>query len=1059
MNVKRFDLVLLVAWAISWPAAATVRYVDINSTNPVSPYASWSTAAVVIQDAVDAAAVGDEIVVADGVYATGGRALSDTLTNRVAVDKAVTLRSLNGPANANIRGRQVPGTINGEGAVRCVALADGAVLSGFTLTNGATRNAGDYLTQQFGGGVWCPSRNATVTNCLVSGNSAAAQGGGGFRGTFLNCTLAGNTAPNGGGVSSAAVNNCLLSGNSAVASPPSVGCGGGSCSSTLNNCALLGNLATNGGGTYSSTLNNCTLTGNSALNGGGTYNSYLYNCIVYYNTAPTNANCYSSYIYFSCTSPRPSSEYDRGGNIESDPQMVGACHIGSSSPCRSSGSAAYATGSDIDGQPWADPPSMGCAEVVPGTATGSLAVSFSADYTNLFCGLVDRFKSSIQGRATQISWDFGDGTSATNQPNVSHVWVAPGQYSVVLTAYNDDNPAGVTATQTVRAGLAAHFVSAESPFPEAPFSSWATAALDIQDAIDVAEPGAEIVVSNGVYTAGGRALPGGTTNRITVQKPLLVRSVNGPAATVIMGRQVLVSTNGDAAVRCAYLATNAWLVGFTLSNGATKVTIGAAGERSGGGVHCEPGAGAVVSNCVLAANSCAYAGGGADYATLLDCTLTGNSSRNSDIGGGGGAYCGVLSNCTLVANGALRYGGGALSAALTNCTILQNTAYAGGGIDACTISGCLLVSNSAQSGGAAADSTLIGCVLSTNRANLGGASAGSVLADCTISFNSSTNGGGAYYCTLSNCTVFGNLAKDSGGGAWGGDLANCWVQANSAGYGGGGYNATLCNCIVLGNSAPYGIGGIQGGAMRNCTLVGNFGFGVGNIGSEGLCVVLNSIIVDNWPSNYHSQFSPCVLSNCCTTPAPTNPAWPSGSGNFTNSPLFVCASNGDFRLQVGSPCIDAGNNSYAPRGTDPDGNPRIFGGVVDVGAYEFLGRLPPPFTDWLRRYGLPTDGSADYFDPDHDGMNNWQEWRAGTNPTNAYSLLLIHSVAQNAEGILVRWWSVDNRTYLIERATNLGQPAAFTTLQSNVPGQLGTTTFIDSTATGKGPFFYRVGVQ
>ena len=180
-----------------------------------------------------------------------------------------------------------------------------------------------------------------------------------------------------------------------------------------------------------------------------------------------------------------------------------------------------------------------------------------------------------------------------------------------------------------------------------------------------------------------------------------------------------------------------------------------------------------------------------------------------------------------------------------------------------------------------------------------------------------------------------------------------------------------------------------------------------------------------------------------------------GAGNLAVDPLLV-AGNG-YRLAANSPCINRGTNDAVMTAVDLAGAPRIGGGTVDMGAYEFQGPGLSEFIGWLQQHALPTDGSADFTDADTDGHNNWQEWKAWTIPTDASSVLKLLTPQPQPNGTLISWQSVLGQSYLLERATNAN--GSFTLLQSNLVGQAGTTTYTDTNAAAATPgLFYCVGV-
>jgi hypothetical protein len=102
MNLTLPVLTLLLLTA-AVTAGAAVRYVVADNPTAAPPYTNWAGAAASIQAAVDESAADDEVVVTNGLYAIGGKAVYGTMTNRVAVDKPVTVRSVNGPGVTTTR--------------------------------------------------------------------------------------------------------------------------------------------------------------------------------------------------------------------------------------------------------------------------------------------------------------------------------------------------------------------------------------------------------------------------------------------------------------------------------------------------------------------------------------------------------------------------------------------------------------------------------------------------------------------------------------------------------------------------------------------------------------------------------------------------------------------------------------------------------------------------------------------------------------------------------------------------------------------------------------------
>ncbi|MDF9831077.1 choice-of-anchor Q domain-containing protein [Parabacteroides sp. PF5-6] len=214
-------------------------------------------------------------------------------------------------------------------------------------------------------------------------------------------------------------------------------------------------------------------------------------------------------------------------------------------------------------------------------------------------------------------------------------------------------------------------------------------------------------------------------------------------------------------------------------------------------------------------------------------------------------------------------------------------------------------------------------------------------------------GGGVYAyggATLTNNTIYGNTAS-SGGGVYAYDgaiLTNNTIYGNKATEGGGvsARGSTLTNNTIYDNTATYDGGGVfaSGGTLTNNTIYGNeAGNGDGVYAYGSGTTLYNNIL---WENNAGSGED--LYVNGSTTGSYNLIGSMVMDGTFTGdnpltgptyNPRFANPDAYDFRLQEGSPAIDAGDNGaynaldYAPE-TDANGDDRIQNEIINIGAYE-----------------------------------------------------------------------------------------------------------------------------
>lgn len=454
-----------------------------------------------------------------------------------------------------------------------------------------------------------------------------------------------------------------------------------------------------------------------------------------------------------------------------------------------------------------------------------------------------------------------------------------------------------------------------------------TSPAEFQAALNTAASNGQadvIQVAAGTYSLAARL-----TYVAAVGEGSLTVSGTAPATAILDGQNSVQVMSLDTT---AAAGSSIEVSGLTFRNGAALL----AGD-TGGGLEIRTGSGGIrVQDCLFVNNSSVDDGGGL-YARItqssemqiqvIDCVFQDNSAEGSGSDGGGahlsaGSFERVtVSGCEFTGNASSDAGGGLQIEGLNpadfprvvSSAFLADNVFTGN---------TTILASSGEGGGADVAANTIEI-----RAN-------------QFYRNTGTTGGGVYLrefvnLSLVNSVFMGNQAVSGDGGGFGSGVV-------LTGF------ATLVNNTVFGNSASVRGGGgvLRVGGTTGSVAVTN-GIFWGNSAPSTSDLYLDNNPFDDLAGGARVAFANndvnVILVKCG---APTCTVTGSSS-NINVAPQLAgeTAPGYDPHLLPASPLIDAGVNAPGLPAFDFEGDARIIGGTVDIGADESTGGAPAPSAD------------------------------------------------------------------------------------------------------------------